>query len=272
MNQARRAIPYAVLAVGAAIVTFPFFWMLVTGLKTQAEATSPALTVFPEQWQWHNFADTFRAAPFARYFFNSFLVGFTVTACVIATSLMAGYAFARLDFPGRGVLFGLVLATMMIPFEVTLIPNFVLIDKLGWYNRYPALIVPWCANAFSIFLMRQAFKGLPSDYFDAAKVDGCGHLRFLLRIAAPLVKPMIVTVGLFAFLGSYNSLLWPLVVTSEETMRVVQVGLTVFSGAEGVRMHLLMCASAIVILPTVALYFAAQRYFLEGSLGAGIKG
>jgi ABC-type glycerol-3-phosphate transport system permease component len=159
-----------------------------------------------------------------------------------------------------------------VPFEVTLIPNFVLIHKLGWYNTYAALIVPWCANAFSIFLMRQAFLGLPPDYFDAAKVDGCGHLRFLLRIAAPLVKPAMVTVGLFAFLGSYNSLIWPLVVTSEDTLRVVQVGLTVFSGAEGVRVHLLMCASTIVILPTVALYFAAQRYFLEGSLGSGIKG
>lgn len=268
----RNAILIAVLGVGAVVVTFPFVWMLMTALKTQAEATSTTLSLFPEQWRWHNFAETFRAAPFARYFLNSFLVGFAVTGSVIVTSLMAGYAFARLEFPGRGIVFGLVLATMMIPFEVTLIPNFVLIRKLGWYNTYPALIVPWCANAFSIFLMRQAFLGLPSDYFDAAKVDGCGHLRFLLRIAAPLVKPMIVTVGLFAFLGSYNSLLWPLVVTSEESMRVVQVGLTVFSGAEGVRLHLLMCASAIVILPTVVLYFTAQRYFLEGSLAAGIKG
>jgi multiple sugar transport system permease protein len=260
------------LTGGAVLVTFPFFWMLVTAFKTQAEATAPVLSVFPKVWQWHNFAETFRAAPFARYFVNSFFVGFAVTGCVIVTSLMAGYAFARLDFPGRLLLFGLVLATMMIPFEVTLIPNFVLIRKLGWYNTYPALIVPWCASAFSIFLMRQAFMGLPPDYFDAAKVDGCGHLRFLVRIAAPLVKPMMVTVGLFAFLGSYNSLLWPLVVTSEEAMRVVQVGLTVFSGAEGVKLHLLMCASAIVILPTVGLYFAAQRYFLEGSIGSGIKG
>ena len=270
---ALRNLPIIVpLAVTAGLVTFPFLWMILTAFKTQAEAMSPTLTWLPAKWQWHNLPETFHAAPFARYFFNSFFVGFLVTASVIVTSLMAGYAFARLDFPGRRVLFGLVLATMMIPFEVTLIPNFVLIRKLGWYNTYFALTVPWCANAFSIFLMRQAFLALPSDYFDAAKVDGCGHLRFLVRIAAPLVKPMMVTVGLFAFLGSYNSLLWPLIVTSEEAMRVVQVGLTVFSGAEGIQLHLLMCASAIVILPTVALYFAAQRYFLEGSIGAGIKG
>jgi len=268
----RKTLPFLALTLGAAVTAFPFFWMITAAFKTLSEATNPSLSLFPAQWQWQNFVATFQAAPFGTYFFNSFVVAFAVTAGVVLTSLMAGYAFARLDFPGRHMLFALVLATMMVPFEITLIPNFALIHKLGWYNTYPALIVPWCANAFSIFLMRQAFMGLPGDYFDAAKVDGCGHLRFLIRIAVPLVKPAMVTVGLFAFLGSYNSLIWPLVVTSEDTMRVVQVGLTVFSGAEGVRLHLLMCASTIVILPTVALYFAAQKYFLEASLGAGIKG
>lgn len=268
----RRILATLLLSAGAALVMFPFLWMLTTALKTLPEAMSPEFQWFPAHPQWQNILDVFKAAPFPRYFLNSIGVGFCVTLSVIITSLMAGYAFARLRFPGRDLLFGLVLVTMMIPFEATLIPNFVMIRKLEWYNTYQALIIPWAANAFSIFLMRQAFLGVPADYYDAAKIDGCGDIRFLTRIAAPLVKPMIVTVGLFAFLGSYNSLLWPLVVTSEEQMRVVQVGLTVFSGTEGVRINLLMCASAIVILPTVALYFAAQRYFLEGSLGTGIKG
>ena len=185
---------------------------------------------------------------------------------------MAGYAFARLEFRGSKVLFWAVLATMMVPFEVAMVPNFVIISKLGWYDTYAALIVPWCANAFSIFLIRQAFMGIPNDFFDAARIDGCGQFRLLANVAVPLAKPMVVTVGLFAFLGSYNALVWPLVVTGTEQMRVVQVGLTVFSGAEGVRFNLLMCASAIVVLPTVALYFCAQRYFMESSLSAGIKG
>jgi ABC-type glycerol-3-phosphate transport system permease component len=153
-----------------------------------------------------------------------------------------------------------------------LIPNFLLVRSLGWLNTYQALIVPWCANAFSIFLVRQAFLTLPADYFDAARIDGCGHLRFLTRVASPLIKPTLVTIALFAFLGSYNALMWPLVVTSDERMRVVQYGLTVFWGEAGVRTNLLMCASTIVILPTVALYFFAQRYFLESSLNVGIKG
>jgi multiple sugar transport system permease protein len=268
----RRALVILLLSVGAILTTFPFVWMVSTALKPLAEAARPSLDLWPNEWQWHNFADTFRAAPFGRYFFNSFFVSFTVTASVVFTSLTAGYAFARLRFPGSALVFGLVLATMMVPFEVTLIPNFVLIHRLGWYNTYAALIVPWCASAFSIFLMRQAFLTLPPDYFDAAKVDGCGHLRFLAYVALPLVRPAAVTVGLFAFLGSYNSLLWPLIVTGAGEMSVVQVGLTVFSSAEGNQLNLLMCAATIVILPTVALYFAAQRHFLESSLGAGIKG
>jgi multiple sugar transport system permease protein len=268
----RKAPLYVMLALGAVITTFPFFWMLGTGLKTYPEAVSPTLRFLPASPQWHNFADTFDAAPFAMYFANTFFVAALVTVSVVATSLLAGYAFARLRFPGRGVVFGAVLATMMVPFEVTLIPNFVLINRLGWYDTHLALIVPWCANAFSVFLMRQAFLGLPEDFFDAARIDGCGHFRFLAWVAAPLVRPMVVTVALFAFLGSYNSLVWPLVATGSERMRVVQVGLMVFSTGEGMRLNLLMCAAAIVILPTVALYFLAQRHFMEGSLGSGIKG
>lgn len=267
-----RVVLYVLLLLGAAVSTYPFVWMVFTSLKEAQEAAEPTLALLPETWQWTNYLDTLRAAPFGRYFLNTFLVAFLVTSSVVVTSIMAGYAFARLDFPAKGPLFWSILGTMMIPFEVTLIPNFVTISSLGWYNTYAALAVPWCANAFSIFLMRQAFKGLPQDYFDAALVDGCGHLRFLASIAVPLVWPMAVTVGLFAFLGSYNALIWPLVVTGEESMRVVQVGLTVFSGGEGVRVHLLMCASVIVIVPTVALYFVAQRVFIEGSLGTGLKG
>lgn len=268
----RRGVMYVFLLCGACITTFPFAWMIGTAFKTYKEAATPSLQLFPSKWQWHNLVETFQAAPFGTYFKNSFFVAFVVTASVVLTSMMAGYAFARLEFPGRKQAFAVVLATVMVPFEVTLIPNFLIVNRLGWYDTYAALIVPWCTNAFYIFLVRQAFMGLPSDYFDAAKIDGCGHLRFLVWIAGPLIKPILVTVGLFAFLGSYNSLVWPLVVTGTDRMRVVQVGLTVFSGAEGVQFNLLMCASAIVIAPTVVLYFVAQRYFSEGLVGTGLKG
>ncbi len=252
-------------------MVWPFLWMVTTAFKDLLGATTPSLGLWPGTWHWENIPETFRAAPFGRYFLNSFLVAVAVCAGVVLTSLCAGYAFARLRFPGRGALFALVMGGMMVPFEVVFIPNFVLVTRLGWYNTHAALIVPWCASAFSIFLMRQAFAGLPADFYDAARVDGCGHFRFLFRIGAPLVRPMMVTVALFAFLGGYNALLWPLVVTADESMRVVQVGLTVFATDAGVRLNLLMCASAVVILPTIAVYFAAQRYFVESALGAGIK-
>ena len=263
---------YALLAAGAMLSVYPFLWMMATSLKPLRESSIPTFSLWPSGWQWSNYADVLNAAPFGRYFTNTAIVAATVTLAVTISATMAGYAFARLRFRGSGPLFALILATMMVPFEATLIPNFIVISRLDWYNTYWALIIPWCANAFSIFLMRQAFLSVPREYFDAARVDGCGHLRFLIEIAAPLVKPMIITVALFAFLGSYNALIWPLVVTGDEQRRVIQVGLTVFSGAEGVRVNLLMAASFIVIFPTVAIYFAAQRYFHEGSASLGLKG
>ncbi|MBM3290889.1 MAG: carbohydrate ABC transporter permease, partial [Candidatus Hydrogenedentes bacterium] len=250
---------YIVLATGSVFTVFPFVWMLSTSLKTAREASAPAIDLVPQAWQWGNYAAALGAAPFATYFYNTFLVALTVMTSVVITSLLAGYAFARIAFRGRNVLFACLLATMMVPFEVTLIPNFLLVRDLGWNNTYAALIVPWCAGAFSIFLVRQAFLSLPGDFFDAARMDGCGHLRFLAWVAAPLVKPALVTVALFSFLSSYNSLVWPIVVTNSEDMRLIQYGLTVFGGETGVQTNLLMCASTIVILPTVGLYFLAQR-------------
>ena len=267
-----RLTAFVILAAGAVVMALPFLWMLGTSLKTLPEALAPGMDLLPESPQWSNYAEVFQAAPFGRYFFNTFLVAGAVTAGVSFSGAAAGYAFARLHFPLRRTLFMLILATMMIPFEVALIPNFVLITKFGWYDTYRALIVPWCANAFSVFLVRQAFLSVPEELYEAARVDGCGHLRFLAWIGLALVRPAVVTAALFAFLGSYNSLLWPLVVTGDDRMRVVQVGLTVFAGDAGVRMHLLMAASTVVIAPTVALYFLAQRHFLDSALGSGLKG
>lgn len=267
----KKALVYLLLAIGAAATAYPFVWMVGTAFKTLPESMAGGLNPFPDTWQWGNVATAFREAPFARYFFNSLVVSTVVGLSVVLTSLLAGYAFARLSFRGRDLLFGLVLATMMVPFELTFIPNFVLISKLGWYNTYAALIVPWCANAFGIFLARQAFRSLPGAYFDAATIDGCGHLRFLRHVGAPMVKPTLVTIFLFAFLGSYNALLWPLVVTSDPALRVVQVGLASFVLDSGVRLHLLMCASAFVILPSILLFLVAQRYFEQGALQSGLK-
>ncbi len=268
----KNVLLYTVLIAGAACALFPFAWMIATSLMTLQEASAAKLNLIPAEPQWQNYADAMNAAPFGRYFLNTFGIASAVAVGVIFTSVLAGYAFARLEFRGKRVLFLLLLATMMVPFEAMLIPNYLVIIKLGWYNSYAALVLPWCANAFSIFLMRQAFSVIPRDYQDAAMLDGCGHVRFLILIAAPLVRPTILIVGLFAFLGSYNALLWPLIVTNSESMRMIQVGLTFFSSDAGVRTNLLMAASVVVILPVVTLYFATQKSFVEGAASTGLKG
>ncbi len=265
-------IVYAILSILGLIVSFPFLWMFSTSFKTLEEATTPSLWLIPSQWQWENWIRVFQFAPFGKYFFNSFLVAGIVTLAVCINSILAGYVFARLKFPGKPLFFAIIMATMMVPFESVLIPNFILISSLGWYNTYFGLIVPWCANAFSVLLIRQSFMTLPNDYYESAQIDGCGHFSFLFYLAVPFIKPALITVALFTFLNSYNSLLWPLIITADEAKRVVQVGLTVFSGDAGVRVNLLMTASTIVALPTIIIYLIAQRYFFQESIRVGLKG
>ncbi len=268
----KRLTGLLLLGLGGGAMAYPFLWMAATAFKTLPESLDPTGAFLPAAWQWQNLALTFQAAPFGRYFLNSLLVSITAGAAVAATSLFAGYAFARLEFRGRNVLFGLLLATMMVPFELTFIPNFVLVTRLGWYNTYAALIVPWCASPFGIFLVRQAFLSVPQDLFDASQIDGCGHLRFIRHAGVALVRPALAAIFLFAFLGSYNALLWPIVVTSETSMRVVQAGLAAFVLDSGVRLNLLMCASLVVILPGVLLYLLTQRFFDDQALRSGLKG
>lgn len=229
----------------------------------------------------------------ARYFINSIFVSTTVLVGVLATSVLAAYAFARMEFFGKNLIFMLFLATMMIPFEVTMIPNFVIIrnipfntpalpifgfdlfgeaGKAGWYNTYAAQIVPWLASVFTIFMLRQYFLGIPQDFYDAARIDGCGHLRYLAQIVLPLSRPALITGGLMTFLGSWNSLLWPILVTGKADLRPIQVGLSFFLAQEGSDYHLLMAAATMTILPIAILYFFGQRYFIEGISASGVKG
>lgn len=267
-----RAALYLSLTVGAIFSGFPFFWMLMTSLKTRPEATQLPPTIFPAHWQFSNYLTAWHAAPFGRYFFNTFFISACVTLGVIVTGTLAAYAFARLQFVGRSVLFALFISTLMIPFEATLIPNFIIIKNLGWYNTYFALIIPWTANVFSVFLMRQFFITLPQDLFDAAMLDGCGPLRSLWSVALPLARAPIGAITLFAFLGSWNSLLWPLIVTGSPQIRPIQLGLSVFLNGDTVEPQLLMAASAFTILPIIVIFFFAQRAFIEGIASTGLRG
>jgi multiple sugar transport system permease protein len=301
---------HAVLLAGALFMLFPFLWMVLGSLKTYNDATT--MGFLPRAWVWSNYPDAitvmngsvpcaFDAAdPLAilnqclllRYFVNTLFVGFTVVLGVLTTSVLAAYAFARLNFPGREVLFGLVLATLMIPFELTLVPNFVFMTWFptpeswlatvlhlspdasihNWIDTYYALIVPFTAAAFSIFLFRQFFRGIPSELFDAALLDGATHSRFLWSVVLPLSKPALITSALLTFLGTWNSLMWPLLVTNSPQMRPIQVGLAQFIGEAGTQIQLLMAGATMTVIPIVILYLILQRWFVEGISSVGIRG
>jgi len=219
----------------------------------------------------HNYREAWHAAPFRRYFFVSFFTAGTQVIGGLIIATMAAFAFARIRFPGRDIIFMLFVATMMVPGEVLLIPNYILLAKLHWLDTFYALIVPWLASVFGIFLLRQFFLSLPQDLFDAARIDGASYWGMLWRIAFPLAVPGLITYGIFAFLGAYNALLWPLIVTQSPEMRTIQVGLQAFIGEAGSDYGELMAASTMAILPIVLGYFFAQRHFIQGIARSGIK-
>lgn len=225
-------------------------------------------------WLWQNYVRAWTQVQpsFGRYFWVSTVTAVLTTIGQVLTSLLAAYAFVFFRFRGQSMLFMLVLATMMVPQQVLLIPDFLILKKLGLFNTYSALIVPWMAGAFGIFLLQQFFQAIPRDLHDAAVVDGCSRFGFLWRILIPLSVPPILTLSIFTFLSSWNSLLWPLIATDSPGLRTVQVGLSFFSQESGTRWELLMAASTFSILPLVVLYFVFQRQFIQGIAHTGLKG
>ena len=276
----------ALLGFGLLIV-FPFVWMVLTSFKSFEETLSSPPTFLPEHWRPENYAEAWRAANFPRFFLNSIILAITTVGGTLVTSVLAAYAFARLRFPGREAVFLVFLGTMMIPQEVTLIPNFVLLSNLpcpipvdticnargsGWFDTYTAVSVPWWVSVFSIFLLRQFFLGIPNDLWEASQLDGASHLTYLRRVVVPLSTPGLLTVGLYAFVQSWKSFLWPLVMTSRPEVRPIQVGLSTFALENGTYYHTLMAASAFTIAPVVLLFILVQRHFLDSIARSGLKG
>ena len=244
------------LSLGAVIMTLPFIWMVTTALENGGLS---------------NFADAWNRVPFGVFFLNTiFITGLTVIGVVITSSL-AAYAFATMEFPGRGALFMLFLSTMMVPQPVYLAPSYVLLAKLGWVDTYAALTVPWVVNVFSIFLLRQHFKTIPRSLYEAAVLDGCSRLRYLLRVVLPLSRPVLATVILFNTIGSWNSFMWPLVMTHSENLRVIQVGLSYFNQEMSSNYRLLMAASTFCTLPLLILFLIFQKQLVASYSGSGIK-
>lgn len=268
---AYRGLLYFLMAVGCAIMLLPFFWMVTTSLKTEAGAMRMPPQWIPPEPQWENYVVAWNMAPFGRYFFNSFFIAIMCTIGEVITTILAAYAFAKMRFIGKDVLFAIFLGTLMIPGEMLLVPNYVTLTRLGWLDRYEGLIIPWIVSVFGIFLLRQFFRSIPDELWDAARIDGCSRLRYLWRVIVPLSKPAILTVALFKFLGSWNSFQWVLLMTNSASMRTVPVGLMTFSSDIGTAYHLLMAASVMAIVPILILFFFTQKQFIQGVARTGIK-
>jgi len=261
-----------ILWAGALTMLLPFLWMLSTSLKPLEDVFAWPPLLISDRPLWRNYVDVFDMVPLAQFFWNTTLVSVARTLGVLLTSILAGYAFARMTFPGRDLIFLLYLATMMVPDQVTLIPTFVIIRNLHWLDTYWALIVPAIFNPFGVFLMRQFLLSLPRDLTEAAKLDGANHWQILWGITMPLSTASIVTLTLFTLMGAWNDFLWPLIVINDPQKQMLSVGLSYFQDLYFTNWPLLMAASVLAMLPIVVIYVIAQRFFVEGIAVTGIKG
>ncbi|MDX1414711.1 MAG: carbohydrate ABC transporter permease [Candidatus Promineifilaceae bacterium] len=271
-----RILTYLLLIIGSAIALIPFLYTVSVSLMNLTEATGGSF--LPSTPQWQNYSEAWNDAKFSLYFWNTVKVTVITVAGQVVFCTMAAYAFAQLEFPGKNFLFGLMLATLLLPEAITWVPNFITVSWLGkvgpipWINNWPALTVPFMASAFSIFLLRQFFMQIPHELWDSAQIDGAGHVRYLVQVVVPLSRAAIVTVILFSFIGTWNSLAWPILVTTTQEWRVISYGLLSFLDEAGALFHLQMAGAVIAILPIILIYFFTQRQFTEGIATSGLKG
>ena len=272
----RNLLTYLMLTFGVLIAIFPFFWMISTSLMSLGEAQGTRL--IPSSLHFENYVNAWKEANFSLYMWNSVRITLLTLAGELTFSILAAYAFARIKFPGRDFLFTVMLSTMMIPAMVTIIPNFLTVTWLGrigpikWMNNWPALTIPFMGSVFAIFLLRQFFAQIPSELFDSAQVDGAGHLRFLWSVVLPLSKAPLMVIIILSFIGTWNALAWPMLVTNSPDWRPIAVGLYGFIGEAGQMLNLMMAGAFIAILPILVLYFFTQKQFTESIARSGLKG
>jgi multiple sugar transport system permease protein len=275
-SMARRVAPrvllYALLVIGGLAMLFPFAWMVSTSLKPDLAVFQTPPQLIPKPFQPSNYSTVVHIFPVWRFLINSLLVAVVSTTLQVATSAMAAYAFARLRFRASNVLFMLYLTTLMVPFQVTIVPLFIEMKYLHFVNSYPGLIVPSIASAYGTFLLRQAFLSLPTELEEAAFVDGAGHWTVFTRIALPLIRPALATFAVLSFIASWNSFLWPLVIISSQNLMTLPVGLSNLQGEHLTAWNLVMAGATISVLPILLVYLVAQKQIVRGFVLSGVKG
>jgi multiple sugar transport system permease protein len=254
----------------ATVVGLPFLWMITTSLKPPKLAFS-APYLFPTHFHWQNFTEAWKEAPFATFYLNSIIVAVAITIGQVLTSAMAAYAFDRYDFPFKRTLWFTLLATLMIPLPLLIIPSYQIVQRLGWGDSFAALIIPRCWTAFGILLLRQFFHSIPRDFDDAARIDGAGVLRVIWQVIVPIARPAMATLALFAFLFAWNDFLWPLIVLNSPEKFTVPLGVANFSGKYGTRWTLLMASTVTATLPAVLAFLVMQKSLIRGLASGGVN-
>lgn len=273
MNKERMYVitTHTLLIIGSCIMVFPFLWMLLTSFKTVTEATAiNPFRVFPMEWKIENYVEAINQSNFIKLYFNTFSMIAINVVCAIIFSSMAGFAFARLNFPGRDFFFGLVLFQMMIPTQIFIIPQYMMVDKLGARNTIFALVFPGFVSAFGTFLLRQFFKGIPMELEQSAKIDGCNIFQSFIRIMFPLVKSGLVALSIFTALFSFKNLMWPLIVNSSPDMATLSSALAKIQSAYSINYPRLMAASVLAICPMILIYFIFQKQFMQSVTTSGL--
>lgn len=266
-------LTHGALILASVVIGLPFLWMITTAIKSPSEVYIFPPVPWPETIRFDNFVTAWRSAPFGRFYINSIVTATTGVILEVAIAALSAYAFSRIRFKYRDVLFMVLLAAMMIPGQVALIPNYVVLKHLGWINKYAGIVIPHVSSVFGAFLLRQYFLTIPDSLYDAAEIDGLGHVRTLFHIALPLARPVVGTLTLYLFISKWNSYLWPLIITNTQNMRTLPVGLAMLRQAEyAIGPEHLMAASIFVLVPVLVVFFIAQKQLIEGIAAGAVKG
>ena len=268
-----RALRYILLTIGMVIMVFPFYWMISSAFKTAPEMNIFPPTMVPRNWlNFDNFKIAFEKAPFARYFLNSIIVMAGSVTVTTLTTILAAFAFSRLEFPGREIIFSLLLSMMMVPFEMLVITNYQTMVKVGLNDSLYALILPFISSIFYTYILRNFFQSIPGGLYWSARVDGCTNWKYLWKVMVPIARPSLVTIILLNALASWNSFMWPLLIIKSDLNRTLPFGLYTFTTEVGANNELLMAASSVVVLPMILLFLFARKQIVRGVARGGIKG
>ncbi len=269
------ALQYVLAVAFTLIVIFPIFWMIISSLKSSDELLRPVPTLWPERFQWHNYADALKMAPFGKYFFNTIVMTAGIMFLQLTMGAFAAYGFAKGNFPGREALFIVVLGALMIPIQVTFVPIYVMVAKLKWINTFAGLIVPNAASAYLIFMLRQTFKAVDDSFMEAARLEGLGRIGIIFKILVPMCKPTVMTVSIITFIDSWNAYFWPKMVTTTAARRTIAQGVyelkRSYAGLETMNQNQIMAGAVMAIVPIIILFVVLQKYLLSGFSKAASK-